>query len=76
MKTIYARSGKEKFIRAAQVVFSFPIEMRVEESETVVSILETMTKVDDDKRAKEILKRLFEKNPSKYWDMMKSFSFE
>ncbi|PKN52478.1 MAG: hypothetical protein CVU55_04335 [Deltaproteobacteria bacterium HGW-Deltaproteobacteria-13] len=74
LERIYIRGGKEKFIRAAQVVFSFPVEVRIEESETVVSILETLTKEDDDKRAKEILKRLFEKNPSKYWDMMKSFS--
>jgi len=71
LETIYDRGGKEKFIRAAQVVFSFPREVRVEESETVVSILETMAKADADERATEIYKRLFEKNPSKYWDRMK-----
>jgi hypothetical protein len=73
LETIHARGGKEKFIRAAQIVFSFPVEMRVEESEAVVSSLETMAKSDADKRAKEILNRLFEKNPSKYWERMKQY---
>jgi hypothetical protein len=74
LETIHTRGGKDKFIVAAQVVFSFPREVRVEESEAVVAILENMAKVDADEHAVEILRRLFKKNPSKYWDRRKSLA--
>jgi hypothetical protein len=72
LEKIYDRNGKDKFIIAAQVVFYFPEGIRVEESKTVVDILETMVREGADQRATEILRRLFERNPSKYWDRRKS----
>jgi len=68
LSSVFEQSGKEKFLDALGIIVSFPKEMEIYDSE-IVSLLERVPKSNRD--AKNIIKRLFERNPSKYYELQK-----
>lgn len=67
LELINEEAGKEKFIEAAQIIFSFPKQLEIHESDKIISILKEFPK--SDKRVKKIFNYLVDKNPSKYWGL-------
>lgn len=61
--------GKDKFMEAAKIIFSFPNEVDLHESEKIISVIASFPKTNKDAEA--IIKTLIERNPSKYWDLIK-----
>ena len=59
--------GKNKFMQAAKIFFSFPKELELHETANLVSIIQQLKKTDKD--ADIIFKIFKDKNPSKYWDL-------
>jgi hypothetical protein len=59
--------GKDKFMNIAKIFFSFPKELELYESDSVVLTIKELAKTNND--AKTIIKYLKDKNPSKYWDL-------
>jgi len=70
LELIYNNFGQQKFMQAAKVFFNFPKECELYESEELVSVIQNLAKTDKD--AKQIIKILIDRNPSKYWDLGKS----
>lgn len=70
LELVYEKLGKDKFIEAARIVFSFPDKMDLHESTNLVSIIQELAKKN--KEAKKFIKALIDKNPSKYWELRKS----
>lgn len=66
LELIYQRGKKEKFIKAAEIIFSFPKELEVHENDNIIATLKTFPQTDT--RVLNIFQRLFERNPSKYWE--------
>lgn len=69
LELVNEKMGKDKFMEVAKIFFSFPNEIDLHESDTIVSAVKELSKSDKD--AKKIIKNLFERNPSKYWDLNK-----
>jgi len=67
MELIHEKLDQDKFMQAAKIFFSFPKELELHETTSLVSIIQQLTKTDKD--AKDIIKYLKDKNPSKYWDL-------
>jgi hypothetical protein len=65
LELIYHRGNKEKFIKVAAIIFSFPKELEIHETDNIIAVLKTFPKTD--KRVLNIFQRLLERNPSKYW---------
>ncbi|KKS13250.1 MAG: hypothetical protein UU67_C0028G0005 [Candidatus Daviesbacteria bacterium GW2011_GWB1_41_5] len=64
---IHQELGKDKFLEAFDIITQFPKELEVHASDKIVSLLEEFPKTN--KTAKAIIGRLFEKNPSKYYEL-------
>ena len=56
-------------MEAAKIIFSFPNEVDLHESEKIISVIASFPKTNKDAEA--IIKTLIERNPSKYWDLIK-----
>ncbi|OGI27991.1 MAG: hypothetical protein A2359_02185 [Candidatus Moranbacteria bacterium RIFOXYB1_FULL_43_19] len=69
LELISEKMGKDKFMEVAKIFFSFPNEIDLHESDAIVSVIRELSKSDKD--AKKIIKNLFNRNPSKYWDLNK-----
>ncbi len=63
------QGGKEKFIRASAILFSFPKEMELYETD---ELIENFLRYKRDKRIKVIVNKLFEKNGPKYFKLKKA----
>ena len=63
-------SSQKKFLDAFGIIVSFPKEMEIYDSE-VTSLLEKVPKSNED--AKNIVKQLFDRNPSKYYELQKKW---
>jgi len=70
LELVYEKLGKDEFIEAASLAFSFPDGIDLHESVNLVSIIQDIAKKD--KRAEKFIKVLKRKNPSKYWDLKKA----
>jgi len=70
LELIYTNFGQQKFMQAAKIFFNFPKECELYESDELVSIIKALATTD--KEAKEIIKILIDRNPSKYWDIGKT----
>ena len=67
LELIHDRLGVDKFIELAKIFFlEFPKEIELRESDKLISILASLSEKEND--VKNIIKRLKERNPSKYWD--------
>lgn len=69
LELISEKMGNDKFMEVAKIYFSFPNEIDLHESDTIVSTIKELSKSDSD--AKKIIRNLFNRNPSKYWDLNK-----
>lgn len=67
MELVNEKFGQDKFMQAAKIFFSFPKELKLYETDNLVSIIQQIAKKDKD--AKNIIKKLIDKNPSKYWSL-------
>jgi hypothetical protein len=64
---IYDELGKDKFLEAFDMLSQFPKELEIHDSDKIVSLLDEFPKTDE--KAKVIVSRLFERNPSKYYEL-------
>ncbi|MFH1456692.1 MAG: hypothetical protein ABIF17_01095, partial [Patescibacteria group bacterium] len=63
--------GKDKFLETFDIISKFPKELEIHDSDKIVSLLEKFPKTNQ--IVKEIIERLFEKNPSKYYKPRKNW---
>jgi len=68
---IYQQGSKQKFLEAFGLLVTFPKEVDIHESDEVVSLLNKFSKPN--KKARAIVDRLFERNPSKYYELRKQW---
>ncbi len=64
---IYQQGDKKKFLRALDIITSFPKELNIHDSDIIISLLKTFSK--SNKTAKKIVTQLFERNPSRYYKL-------
>lgn len=64
---IHQELGKDKFLEAFDMITQSPKELEIHASDKIVSLLEEFPKTN--KIVKVIVGRLFEKNPSKYYEL-------
>jgi len=64
---IYQQGGKQKFLRAFDIITSFPKELNIHDSDIVIALLKKFTKSNE--TTKGIVTRLFERNPSRYYKL-------
>ena len=64
---IHNKAGKNKFLEALNIITQFPKEIDFNVNDNIVSLLDEFLK--SNKTAKAIVGRLFEKNPSKYYEL-------
>jgi hypothetical protein len=64
---IYDKAGKNKFLEALDIITQFPKEVDLNIKDNIISLLGEFPKTN--KTVKKIIARLFEKNPSKYYDL-------
>jgi DNA helicase HerA-like ATPase len=64
---IYNKLGKNKFLEALDIITQFPKEVDFNVNDNIISLLDEFPKTN--KIVKQIVARLFEKNPSKYYDL-------
>jgi len=67
LEVIYTSSSPDKFIAATKLVFSFPKEFELHETDSLIEIIKRLPK--NNKDIKNIKKYLRDKNPSKYWEL-------
>lgn len=67
LESIYQQEGKTKFLNALDIVISFPREMGIHESASILSRLDDFPK--SNRRVKAIVGELFKKNPTKYYEL-------
>ncbi|MBP9711546.1 MAG: hypothetical protein KBD55_00750 [Candidatus Pacebacteria bacterium] len=67
MELLYEKVGKDNFMQAAKIFFSFPKGIELHESDHLVSTIKELSKTNKD--AKKIINILRERNPSKYWEL-------
>lgn len=65
---IEEHGGSEKFLDSADIVFSFPKQLWINESD---ALIEKLLKHKKDKRFKKLIDKLIERNPSKYYYLKK-----
>lgn len=64
---VYNELGKNKFLEALDIITQFPKEIDLNVNDNIVLLLDKFPKTN--KKVKGIIARLFEKNPSKYYDL-------
>ena len=67
LESINNKVGQGKFIKAAKIVFSFPREFELHDSDSLMSIIKKLPKDDED--VKNIKRYLKDKDPSKYFNL-------
>ena len=70
LSSVFEQSGQKKFLDAFSIIVFFPKEMEIYDSE-VVGLLEKIPKSNKD--AKNIVKQLFDRNPSQYYELQKKW---
>jgi len=64
---MHQQLGKDKFLEAFDIITQFPKELEIHASDKIISLLDEFPKTN--KTVKAIVGRLFEKNPSKYYEL-------
>jgi len=64
---IHQEAGKDKFLNAFGIITSFPKELEIYDTDKIISLLDKFPK--SNKTVQTIVSRLFEKNPSKYYEL-------
>lgn len=64
---VYNEIGKNKFLEALDIITQFPREVDFNVNDNIISLLDKFSKTS--KTIKGIVTRLFEKNPSKYYEL-------
>jgi len=64
---LYQQGEKDKFLEIFNIITQFPKELEIHDSEKTVSLLKEFPKTDT--RVKTIIGRLYERNPSKYYEL-------
>jgi len=70
LSSVFEQGSPKKFLDAFGIIVFFPKEMEIYDSE-VISLLERVSKSNKD--AKNIVKQLFDRNPSKYYELQKKW---
>ena len=70
LSSIFEQGGQKKFLDAFKIIVSFPKEMEIYDSE-VVGLLKKVSKSNKD--AQDIVKRLFNRNPSEHYELQKKW---
>ncbi|MDO8511770.1 MAG: hypothetical protein Q7S57_00715 [bacterium] len=65
LELLHDNFGKDKFMEAVKIFFSFPRDLELHESDKLVEIIKQYVATDKD--AQDIIKKLRDKNPGKYW---------
>lgn len=68
---IHQKLGKDKFLEAFDIITQFPKELEIHASDKIISLLDGFPKTN--KTVKAIVGRLFEKDPSKYYELRNSW---
>lgn len=67
MELLHEKLGQDKFMQAAKIFFAFPKELELHETDNLVLIIQQIAKSNKDAGA--IIKKLIDKNPSRYWNL-------
>lgn len=71
LELVNKNMGEVKFMEVAKIFFSFPKELELHESDSLVAVIKNLASAGKNKEAKVIIKYLKDKNPSKYWEIDK-----
>jgi hypothetical protein len=64
---VYQHGGKKKFLDAFDIIVSFPKELEIHDTDQIISLLKDFPRTN--KRVADIFERLFQRNPSKYYEL-------
>ncbi len=72
LQLIYNHGNKKEFLDALEIIVNFPKEMDIHATEDIIALLEKFS--NKNKQVKNIINKLFEKNPSKYYEFKRQYS--